>query len=105
MTSLMIVLVIAAVATTMIGLGLQKQLVYGWPAGTTEAQKDKILAAKSMDDLSLEEFGIAEDRMYEIFDAFDPDSQEYKDLMDCGFVDKSGFEVLQCWEKKGHTVR
>ena len=88
----------------MIGLGLQKQLVYGWPAGTTEAQKDKILV-RLMDDLSLEEFGIAEDRMYEIFDAFDPDSQEYKDLMDCGFVDKSGFEVLQCWEKKGHTVR
>jgi hypothetical protein len=58
-----------------------------------------------MDDLTPEEFGIAEDRMYEIFDAFPPDSIEFKDHMDCGFVDKNGFEVLQCWEDKGHTVR
>ncbi|MFZ0555717.1 MAG: hypothetical protein WAM26_10540 [Nitrososphaeraceae archaeon] len=71
-----------------------QQLVYGWPAGTTEAQKNKILAATSMDDLTLEEFGIAEDRMYEIFDAFPPDSIEFKDLMDCVLLARM---VLKCF--------
>ena len=103
MTPFLIVALVIAIAIAI--MGLETQLAYSWPAGTTESQKDKILAARSMDDLSLEEFSIAEDRMYEFFDAYVPDSKEWKDLMDCGFVDKNGFEVLQCLENNGHPVR
>ena len=99
-------LIITSLVVGAFFLGLQFQhLVYGWPAGTTEAQKDKILTVTSDDQLTVEESGIAGDRVYEIFDAYDPESQEYKDLIDCGFVDKLAFEILQCWEDKGHTVR
>jgi hypothetical protein len=92
------------IASVIMGLGLVQQ-VYAWPAGITEAQKDKILSATTEDDLTTEEVGIGEDRMYEFFDAYVPDTKEWKDLMDCGFVDKWGFEVLQCLEAKGHPVR
>jgi hypothetical protein len=94
-----------ALAAFFLGLQFQQHPVYGWPAGTTEAQKDKILTITSDDELTLEESGIALDRVYEIFDAYDPDSQEYKDLIDCGFVDKDSSEILQCWGDKGHPVR
>jgi hypothetical protein len=84
------------------GLGLP---AYAWPEGTTETDKTTIMTARTMDDLSTEQYGIAIDRVDEIFDYFSPDRQEYKDLLDCGYVDKEAFQVLQCWEGKGWTVR
>ena len=108
MTSLIGTLsIIVAMTTLLAGLGVtsQQQLVYGWPAGTTESQKEKILTATSELDLSVEEVRIGEDRMYESSDAWEPGSKEYQDLMDCGFVDKYGFEILQCLEDKGYTIR
>jgi hypothetical protein len=104
MATALVILTVVAAATVTPPAVLQ-QVVYSWPAGTTEAQKDKILTVTSDDQLTVEESGIAGDRVYEIFDAYDPDSQEYKDLIDCGFVDKLAFEILQCWEDKGHTVK
>lgn len=99
-------LVITGLASFILLVGLQlQQPANGWPAGTTEAQKEKIMTVTSDDELTVEESGIADDRVYEIFDAFSPDTQEYKDLIECGFVDKYAFEVLQCWENKGHSVR
>jgi hypothetical protein len=53
----------------------QIQLAYSWPAGTTEEQKNKILSVTSDDELTVEESGIADDRVYEIFDAYSPDRQ------------------------------
>jgi hypothetical protein len=81
------------------------QLTYAWPVGTTEADKDKILSVTSDDQLTVREVSISEDRMYEFFDAYETDSPEYQDVLDCGFVEKYGWEVLQCLERKGHPVR
>ena len=85
----------------LLGPQLQQPAI-GWPAGTKEAQKEKIMTATSDDELTVEESGIADDRVYEIFDAFSPDTQEYKDLV---FLLTSAFEILQRWENKGHSVR
>jgi hypothetical protein len=99
-------LIITGLASFILLVGSQlQQPANGWPAGTTEAQKEKIMTVTSDDELTVEESGIADDRVYEIFDAFSPDTQEYKDLIECGFVDKYAFEVSQCWENKGHSVR
>jgi hypothetical protein len=92
-----------------LGLGLshqqQIQLAYGCPAGTTEANKVKIMFARSIDDVTLEQYRMAIDRTDEIFNYFILDRKEYKDLLDFGYVDREPFEVLQYWEGKGHTVR
>lgn len=99
----LVILTVLAATTCMNSVLLQ--VVYSWPAGTTEADKTAILSARTMDDLSTEQYGIAIDRADEIFDYFSPDRQEYKDLLDCGYVDREAFQVLQCWEDKGHTVK
>ena len=76
-------------------------VVYAWPAGTSEDTKNKILTVISDHELTVEESGIAEDKVY----AEPPDSKQYKDLMACGFADKLAFEVLQCYSKdKGHSL-
>ncbi len=88
-----------------IGLDIcELQVAYAWPPGTTGADKDRILSARTMDDLTLEHFGIAEENV-RFFDAYIPDTPEYQDLLDCGFVEKNGWEILQCLEDKGHPVR
>jgi hypothetical protein len=108
MTSLLLIaLLIAAAAMLTIGTTTigQQQLAYGWPAGTTEEQKNKIMTATDSLQLTEEEYTIANERMWEIFFAF----QKKADLDafdECGFSEAvDGFKVLQCWEKKGHTVR
>ena len=68
-------------------------VVYAWPAGTSEETKNKILTVISDHELTVEESGIA-DKVYEIFESFPPDSKQYKDLMACGFADKLALEVL-----------
>ncbi len=55
-------------------------VVYAWPAGTSEETKNKILTVISDHELTVEESGIA-DKVYEIFESFPPDSKQYKDLM------------------------
>jgi hypothetical protein len=62
------------------------------------------MSATSIYDLTLEQYSAAIDKVDEIFDQYPVDSQEYKDLLDCGYVDKEPFEVLQCWRDKGHVV-
>lgn len=104
MINLISLLLIVLAMTIGLGPGLVLDS-YAWPAGTTEADKTAIMSARTMDDLSVEQYGIAIDRADEIFDYFSPDRQEYKDLIDCGYVDREAFQVLQCWEKKGWTVR
>ena len=80
-------------------------VVYAWPAGTSEETKNKILTVISDHELTVEESGVAEDKVYEIFESFPPDSKQYKDLMACGFADKLAFEILQCYTKdKGHSL-
>ena len=99
-------LIITSLAVAAFFLGLLFQhLVYGWPAGTTEAQKDKILSVTSDDNLTLDEHRIAEERVYEIFDTLQT-KEEFDEFDICGFsAAEDGFKVLQCWEDKGHTVR
>jgi|SRR4029453_13285574 hypothetical protein len=102
---IMIMIVLSIVFAILLTTAPLVQLALAWPAGTTEAIEDKILSATSELDLTSEELSMGEDRMYEFFDAYDPDSKEYKELMDYGFVEKYGFEILQCLEDKGHPVR
>jgi hypothetical protein len=91
-----------------LGLGLshqqQIQLAYGCPTGPTEADKDKLMSARSIDDVTLEQYRMAIDRTDEIFNYFILD-KEYTDLLDFGYVDREPFEALQYWEGKGYTVR
>jgi hypothetical protein len=75
------------------------KVVYAWPAGTSEETQNKILAVISDHELTVEESGIAENKVYEIFESFPPDSKQYKELMTCGFADKLAFEVLQCYRE------
>ena len=108
MTSLLLIALpiaaaaILAIGTTTIG---EQQLAYGWPPGTTEQQKNKIMTATDSLQLTEEEYTIANERMWEMFFAF----QKKADLDafdECGFSEAvDGFKVLQCWEKKGHAVR
>ena len=104
----MITIVVAAtILLTIIPITVAatSEVAYAWPAGTSEETKNKILTVQSDHELTVEESGIAEDKIYEIFESFPPDSKQYKDLMACGFADKLAFEVLQCYSKdKGHSL-
>jgi|SoiMethySBSTD1v2_1073268.scaffolds.fasta_scaffold1228705_1 predicted PurR-regulated permease PerM len=100
--ALLIVAAMIAIGTTTIG---QQQLAYGWLPGTTEEQKNKIMTATDSLQLTEEEYTIANERMWEIFFAFQKKA-ELDAFDECGFSEAvDGFKVLQCWEKKGHTVR
>lgn len=104
----MITIVVAAtILLTIIPITVAatSEVTYAWPAGTSEETKHKVLTIISDHELTVEESGIAEDKVYEIFESFPPDSKQYKDLMACGFADKLAFEVLQCYSKdKGHSL-
>lgn len=104
----MITIVVAAtILLTIIPITVAatSEVAYAWPAGTSEETKNKILTVISDHELTVEESGIAEDKVYEIFESFPPDSKQYKDLMACGFADKLAFEVLKCYSKdKGHSL-
>jgi hypothetical protein len=76
--------------------------VNAWPA---EQTKNKILTVQSDHELTVEESGIAEDKVFEIFESFPTDSKEHKDLMACGYADKLAFVVLQCYRDKGNDIQ
>jgi hypothetical protein len=79
--------------------------VNAWPADTSEQTKNKILTVQSDHELTVEESGIAEDKVFEIFESFPTDSKEHKDLMACGYADKLAFAVLQCYRDKGNDIQ
>jgi hypothetical protein len=79
--------------------------VYAWPADTSEETKNKILIVQSDHELTVEESGVAEDKVFEIFESFPTDSKEHKDLMACGYADKLAFAVLQCYRDKGNDIQ
>jgi hypothetical protein len=79
--------------------------VYAWPADTSEETKNKILTVQSDHELTVEESGVAEDKVFEIFESFPTDSKEHKDLMACGYADKLAFAVLQCYRDKGNDIQ
>ena len=81
-----------------------RNVPYAWPAGTSEETKNRILFI-SDHELTVEESGIAENKVYEIFESFPPDSKQHKDLMACGYADKLAFEVLQCYRDKGNDIQ
>jgi hypothetical protein len=79
--------------------------VYAWPADMSEETKNKILTVQSDHELTVEESGVAEDKVFEIFESFPTDSKEHKDLMACGYADKLAFAVLQCYRDKGNDIQ
>ena len=79
--------------------------VYAWPADTSEETKNKILTVQSDHELTVEESGVAEDKVFEIFESFPTDSKEHKDLMACGYADKLAFAELQCYRDKGNDIQ
>jgi hypothetical protein len=79
--------------------------VHAWPADTSEQTKNKILTVQSDHELTVEESGIAEDKVFEIFESFPTDSKEHKALMACGYADKLAFAVLQCYRDKGNDIQ
>ena len=101
MTSIVIAILLTIIPIT---VPATTEVAYAWPAGTSEETKNKILTIQSDHELTVEESGIAEDKVFEIFESFPTDSKEYKDLMACGYADKLAFTVLQCYRDKGYTV-
>ena len=79
--------------------------VNAWPADTTEQTKNKILTVQSDHELTVEESGIVEDKVFEIFESFPTDSKEHKDVMARGYADKLAFAVLQCYRDKGNDIQ
>ena len=103
MTSIVIaILLIIGLVTVVVVVVVE---VHAWPADTSEETKHKILTVQSDHELTVEESGIAEDKVFEIFESFPTDSKEYKDLMACGYADKLAFTVLQCYRDKGNDIQ
>ena len=96
---------IVIVILLILGLVTVEVEVNAWPADTSEQTKNKILTVQSDHELTVEESGIAEDKVFEIFESFPTDSKEHKDLMACGYADKLAFAVLQCYRNKGNDIQ
>jgi hypothetical protein len=99
-TFALIAVIILAIAI----IGLSPSPPYNNALALTEYQKQKIMTATSVDDLSREVYGVALDTVDAILNRYDPGDKEYEDLIDCGYVDKEPYEILQCWSDKGHVV-
>lgn len=105
MNSNLLMLLIVTLMMSSLTIQQKIQLAYSWPTGTTEETMKKIMSVESDMELTAEEFAIADDTVYEIFDRYDQKSQEITDLMDCGFLEAiDSSKTLQCWQNKGHKI-